>query len=213
MVNQSTETTPAFTLQKRRLEDFQANRIRSTYADLADTDQYRKLALFFFEQIYGPRDFGFRNQSMRTLHRKLGGILKGDIIETVGKVIELHDLSDALDDQMVGVMMARGIESDLTPSIYRSVYRACDNYEQRVAQIDLMIDAVLAVHRLSKMRWIGFSLKTVSGAARLAGMAKIMAFLIQGYDAFRSVKEIHVFTRTVHTRETTLNNDLFGIHS
>ena len=69
-------------------------------------------------------------------------------------------------------------------------------------------NTLLTIHR---MRFIGFSLRTVRAAAHIAGMGEIMEFLIQGYDAFRSAKEIEGFAEAVLTRETDLNNKLYGI--
>ena len=210
-MNQSSESNHRSTLLKKRLQEFQAKRIRDTYADLIEMAQYSKLGHFFFEQIYGSHDFGFRNESMRSLHRKMSGILKGEIVDTVGEVIELHDLSDALDDRMVEAMLESGTGSDLTMADYEQIYRRCNNYKDRVRQIALMIDCIKGVHHISRMRFIGFSLKTVRAAAHLAGMGEIMEFLIQGYDAFRSAKDIGGFTEAVSTRETALNNKLYGI--
>lgn len=210
-MNQSSESNHRSTHLKKRLQDFQAKRIRDTYADLMEMTQYGKLGHFFFEQIYGSHDFGFRNESMRSLHRKMSGILKGEIVDTVGEVIELHDLSDALDNRMIEVMTECGIGPDLTMDEYEEIYRICNNYKERVRQIRLMIDCIRGVHHLSQMRFIGLSLKAVRAAAHIAGMGEIMEFLIEGYDAFRSAKEIEGFTEEVLTRETALNNKLYGV--
>ena len=197
---------------KQALQAYQAARIRETYADVVALPQYAKLGEFFFEQIYGPHDFGFRNHSIKNLHHKLSGFLKGEIIEGVGKVIELQDLSDALDEHMAQRMLEDGINENLNPKKYAAVYRSLDNYQQRVYQIDLLLKSIKAIHHISQMRFIGWSLKMVSKAAHLAGMGKIMDFLAWGYEAFHSVKDIDFFVQTVEKREKELNDRMFEVN-
>ena len=194
---------------KKLLQEFQASRIRSTYADLAENPEYTNLVEFFFEQIYGPQDFGFRNDSIKSLHGKLSGILKGDIIDAVGKVIQLNDLSDELDFQMAEKMLAQNFDGELTMPVYQTFYSSLDNYDQRVQQIDLMLDTTRRIHTVSQMWMIGWTLKAVQQAAHLAGTGKIMDFLVQGYEAFKTVKNIDYFIETVEAREKTLNDRLF----
>ncbi len=194
---------------KKILQAFQANRIRSTYADLTENPEYANLVMFFFEQIYGPQDFGFRNDSIKSLHAKLSGILKGDIIDAVGQVIVLNDLSDVLDQQMAIEMQAQRFDSELTMPAYEKFYRSLDNYDQRVRQIDLMIDTTRRIHNISQIWMIGLTLKVVQQAAHLAGTGKIMDFLAEGYEAFKNVKNIEYFIETVETREKELNERLF----
>ncbi len=205
------EPEDRFFLLKRALQAFQAARIRQTYADIVASPQYAKLGAFFFEQIYGPQDFGFRNHSIKSLHHKLSAFLKGEIINAVGKVIELQDLSDDLDERMAEQMLERGLGPELTMQEYTDLYCSLGNYPRRVYQIDLLVESVKAIHRISQIRFIGWSLKVVDKAAHLAGMGKIMDFLVQGYDAFHSARDIDFFVHAVEKREMELNDRLFGI--
>lgn len=192
------------------LQAFQAQRIRATYSDLYEQPQYTKLVEFFFEEIYGPQDFGIRNEGIKVLHQKLRGLLKGEIIESMGKVVELNDLTEALDDLMVDKMIEQGVGVDLDMETYGVIYRSCDNYEQRVYQINLMLEATKHIYAVSRMWMIGLTLKAVNTAAHLAGYGKIIDFLAHGYEAFRNVKNINYFLQIVEIREKALNNRLFG---
>ena len=194
---------------KYLLTSYQANRIKGTYNDFSEILQYKRLVSFFFEQIYGPSDFGFRNNSIKSLHNKLNTFLKGEIISAVGKVIELHELSDSLDDKMVEIMRRFELSHNLTPHEYGKVYRECDNYETRKYQINLMIESVKEIHNVSQMRFIGLTLHAVSSPAKLAGMGKIMDFLVEGYEAFHSVNDIEKFLNSINKRENELNDRLF----
>ena len=73
-----------------------------------------------------------------------------------------------------------------------------------------MLEAIRTIHRISRMRLIGLSLKAVHGAAHLAGYGAIMDFLTNGYDAFHKVRDIGFFAGTVEEREKRINDELFG---
>lgn len=210
-MSQASAIEERFAIVKQALQSFQAARIRETYSGVVALPQYARLGEFFFEQIYGPQDFGFRNHSIKSLHHKLSAFLKGEIIDGVGKVIELQDLSDELDERMAQKMLAEGIGENFIAEQYAGIYRALDNYEQRVYQINLLVESVKAIHHVSQIRFIGWSLKVVDKAAHLAGMGKIMDFLVQGYDAFHSAKDIDFFVQTIDRCEKDLNDRLFGM--
>ena len=204
-----TDTT-AHTDLKNALQEYQARRLRETYADVVRDPQYTRLGAFFFDEIYGPQDFSFRNESIRTLHQHLKGLLRGDIIDGMARVIDLHDLTDRLDEHMVRELTALDARPPLAPAVYTTAYRRCGNYEERLKQIDLMLEAIRTIHRISRMRLIGLSLKAVHGAAHLAGYGAIMDFLTNGYEAFHKVRDIGFFAGTVEAREKRINDELFG---
>ena len=190
---------------------YQTERLKNTYADFSEKPEYTRLVNFFFTQIYGTQDFGFRNESIKTLHQRLKGILKGEIIDAVGKVIELNDLTEMLDRQMAEAWLSRGGQPPLDDETYREIYRSLDNYNDRVRQIELLIDATAAIHRISRSWWVGVSLKAVRTAAHIAGYGKIMDFLEAGYDAFHNIRNINPFLEAVKSREIALNDRLFGV--
>ena len=190
---------------------YQTERLKATYADFSEKPEYTHLVTFFFTQIYGTQDFGFRNESIKTLHQRLKGVLKGEIIEAVGKVIELNDLTEMLDRQMAEAWLSRGGQPPLNDASYRDIYRSLNNYRHRVRQIELLVDATAAIHRISRSWWVGMSLKAVHTAAHLAGYGKIMDSLEAGYAAFHNIRDIKPFLEAVKSREIALNDRLFGV--
>jgi hypothetical protein len=54
---------------KRALQAFQAARLNKTYTDLKNSEEYGKIGRFFFEKLYAPEDFSFRNTSITKLHQ------------------------------------------------------------------------------------------------------------------------------------------------
>ena len=199
-----------FVRLKRSLQAFQSARINSTYADIKNSDEYAQIGKFFFEKLYAPEDFSFRDTSMKTLHKLLDGKIYTGIISAVSKVIELHDLTDSQDDRMVEQMMAMGVGVDMNMDQYQKVYRSLDNYDQRIAQIELSSEVTRIFHRLSKKWIVAVSLNTVRTAAHLIGMGKILDFIHEGYTGFRVIKNIDFFVETIDSRERAWHDEIWS---
>ena len=195
---------------KRALQAFQSARLGQTYKDLMNDPQYEKIGHFFFEKLYAPEDFSFRDTSIKKLHKLLRGKVYSGIISAVSKVIELHELSDLLDDRMVEQMMARGIGEDMDMEQYQTVYRSLDNYDQRLYQITLGAEVNQVFYKLSKKWVVAVSLNTVRTAAHLIGMGKIIDFIYEGYAGFRAIKNIDYFIETVNTRERAWHDEIWS---
>jgi hypothetical protein len=199
-----------FVRLKRALQAFQSARLGQTYKDLMNDPQYEKIGHFFFEKLYAPEDFSFRDTSIKKLHKLLRGKVYSGIISAVSKVIELHELSDLLDDRMVEQMMARGIGEDMDMEQYQRVYRSLDNYDQRLYQITLGAEVNQVFYKLSKKWVVAVSLNTVRTAAHLIGMGKIIDFIYEGYAGFRAIKNIDYFIETVNTRERAWHDEIWS---
>jgi hypothetical protein len=199
-----------FVRLKRALQTFQSARLGQTYEDLMNDPEYEKIGHFFFEKLYAPEDFSFRDTSIKKLHKLLRGKVYSGIISAVSKVIELHELSDLLDDRMVEQMMARGIGEDMDVEQYQAVYRSLDNYDQRLYQIGLGAEVTQVFFKLSKKWVVAASLNTVRTAAHLIGMGKIIDFIYEGYEGFRAIKNIDYFIETVDTREHAWHEEIWS---
>ena len=198
-----------FVTLKRALQAFQAARLNRTYADLKSDAEYAKIGHFFFERLYAPQDFSFRNTSMKKLHKLMDGKIYSGIISAVSKVIELHDLSDSLDDRMVEQMIAMGVGVDMTMDQYQKVYRSLDNYDQRIYQIKLGAEVTRIFYHLSKKWVVAVSLNTVRTAAHLIGMGKILDFIHEGYTGFRVIKNIEPFVEAIDRRERAWHDEIW----
>jgi hypothetical protein len=198
---------------KRALQALQSKRINSTYTDLKENPEYTKIGNFFFEKLYSPEDFSFRDASIKKLHKLLNGKLYKGVISAVNKVIELHELSDKLDDLMVQNMIKMKIGPEIDMKQYQKVYRSLDNYEQRIYQIKLSTDVTRTFHRLSKKWIVALSLKTVHTAAHLLGISKIIDFIYEAYEGFRAIKNIDYFVNTVEERELAWHEKIWSTTS
>jgi len=194
---------------KHTLQAFQSARLNNTYADLKNDPEYVKIGHFFFEMLYAPEDFSFRDASIKKLHKLLDGKVYKGMVTAVTQVIELHELSDMLDNRMVDRMIATGVDENMDMDQYQEIYRSLHNYDQRIYQIELSTKVTRAFHKLSKKWVVALSLKTVRTAAHLIGMGKILDFIYEGYSGFRAIKKIDFFVETVEQREMAWHNEIW----
>ena len=197
----TTEDHDRFLSLKRALQAFQSARLNETYADLKADPQYAKIGRFFFEKLYAPEDFSVRDASMKRLQSVLEGRVYSGMVAAMHKVVELHELTERLDDRMVEQMIALDGGDDLDKDRYCKVYRSLDNDAERRHQIALSLKVTRTFHRLSHKWIVAISLKTVRTTAHLLGMGGILDFIFEGYDGFRAIKKIDYFVETVEARE------------
>ncbi len=194
---------------KRVLQAFQSNRLNQTYEDIKKDPQYTKIGDFFFNKLYAPEDFSFRDTSMRKLHKALEGKIYESMLSAVTKVIELHELTDDQDNLMVEQMILKGLDETMTMDQYQEVYRSLDNYDQRIYQINLSAEVTRIFHGLSKKWIVGASLKTVKAAAVLFGIKEIIDFIYDGYVSFKTIDNIDFFINTLLEREMAWHDEIW----
>ena len=200
----------SFSKLKRILQDLQSKRINATYKDIEDDPEFAKIGDFFFNKLYAPEDFSFRNTSMKKLHRVLDGKVYRNMLTAVTKVIELHDITDEQDDVMVEKMLEEGLDESMTMAEYQKIYRSLDNYDQRIYQIHLSAEVTRIFHGLSKKWIVALSLKTVRTTAVLFGIKRIIDFIHEGYMAFKSIDNIDFFVDSITERELAWHNEIWA---
>jgi hypothetical protein len=182
------------------LQNFQSKRLRRDHADLADELQYHDIGEFFFEEMYGPRDFSARDEQARRLQQFVH-LAPGLAVGDVQKVLELLELTNQLDDAVVQCLIESGAPIDFDEAMYERAYRMADNYGERVRQLDLIRDSLYNVYRMARKPLLGAVLNRTQGLAQTVGMADIHRFLRTGYNAIQTVRDIHRFVETICVRE------------
>jgi len=185
---------------KLALQAFQSQRLRRDLADLAAEAQYQQIAQFFFEEMYGPRDFSARDEQARRLQQFVH-LAPGLAVGDVQQVLQLLEVTNRLDDALVVWLLELGAPIDFDEQIYERAYRLSDNYDERVFQIDLARDSLYNVYRMARRPFVGLALERTQGLAQRVGMADIHRFLRLGFLAIQPVRDIHRFVETVMLRE------------
>ena len=78
---------------KLTLQTFQSQRLRRDHADLAVEQQYRQIAEFFFEEMYGPHDFSSRDEQAHRLQQFVH-LAPGLAARDIQDVLELLELTN-----------------------------------------------------------------------------------------------------------------------
>jgi hypothetical protein len=185
---------------KLALQTFQSQRLRRDLADLAADSQYQQIGQFFFEEMYGSRDFSTRDEQAQRAHwfvHRVPGVTAHD----VESVLDLLALTNKLDDEIANLLIELGAPLDFDEAIYERAYRLADHYAERVRQIDLVIVTLSNVHRLGRKRILGIALQSTHVLAHAVGMGDIHRFLRLGYQAIQPVRNIQHFLITIETRE------------
>src|SRR5690242_21831729 len=106
---------------KLALQAFQSQRLRRDLADLAAEAQYQQIGQFFFDEMYGTRDFSARDEQAQRAHwfvHRVPGVTAHDV-ETV---LDLLGLTNTLDDEITDLLIALGAPLDFDETIYEHAY-------------------------------------------------------------------------------------------
>jgi hypothetical protein len=204
-----TVVTRELTPLERFLRRWQAERLKKTHADFLADPEFGPAALFFLTDIYAAKDFSKRDAELEALHDFLGPILPKEALESMSNAVVLNAMTNHLDGEMLVALQKLRATDYFTPQQYEAAYRQGD-YEARVKQIDLIVTLMRQVADLHHYPLIGTTLHASAGPARRLGWGELHDFLTRGYDAWRGVKNPDRFLQAILTRETAINNHLFG---
>ncbi|MBI3892003.1 MAG: hypothetical protein HY303_10795 [Candidatus Wallbacteria bacterium] len=196
---------------KRRLQEFQLERLKSTYADFLDDPVYGRLCTFFTTHLYRAEDFTARNESFKKLVHAFESAFGTEMLHSISLLLEAHELSEALDDDVVEQFVKMGVGLDFDMSAYERAYLLADKYKPRVRQIELLVEAVRFVHRIAFFPFIGLLLKTLHAGAVIIGATPMVQFLQDGYAAFRTCKDVGPFAEAIRDREMVRLDRIYGV--
>ncbi len=191
-----------------RLADWQARRLRMTYADLAADPRYTAAIQFFQNDLYGPGDFSRRDADLARVVPMMVKVLPDSVILTVAAAMELNGLSQEL-DRVVLSRLARA-DGNFTVAEYCKAYRRAGNFPLRKRQIRLIVEIGAALDRYVGKPLIRTALVMMRQPARLAGMGALQEFLERGFGAFRGMGGAQIFLQTIETRETDIMEAIVG---
>lgn len=194
---------------ERFLRTYQSRRLARTHADLLASAEYGMAARFFLSDIYAPKDFSRRDADLLAMHDFLRRILPAQAIRVLTITVALNDLTHALENEVVTHLAAMGVQEEFTAEEYAAAYRQ-GKYEQRIQQIDLIVRVGRDLSRLTRVPLIGTTLRAARGPAHRLGWGELQEFLERGFAAWKVMKDPEPFLRAIETRETAINDYLFG---
>jgi hypothetical protein len=202
----SRATEPTLAARVAEVKRFQHQRFEASYADLLASPRYAPAAQFFLDDLYGPSDFTQRDKQFARVVPALVRLFPKDIVTTVSRLAQLHELSESLDTEMGRQIADQLLDRDSYVQAWCAVGRASD----RERQITLMLEVGSALDRFTKNPLLRGSLRMMRAPAQAAGLGSLQDFLESGFDAFRNMHGAEYFLNTVANRERELAAQLFG---
>ncbi len=193
------------------LRRFQAQRLAQTHADLLSSPRFGPAARFFLSDVYGPRDFSQRDADLLRFYEGVRKVLPERAVAVLADVVQLSAMTNDLDERLIRALVGElGVTDEITLEQYAAAYRLCDNYDERLRQIQ-MIDAVgHGIERMVHVPLIGVSLRLAHAPAVLAGWAELQEYLERGFSAFKHMKGADHFLNTIARRETRILDAIFA---
>ena len=191
-----------------RVATWQARRLRMTYADLAAQDRYADAISFFQSDLYGGADFAQRDADLARVVPVMAKMLPARVIETIGKAVELHVLSQTLDRSLLARLPRA--DGQFSVAEYCKAYRRTGKRPERERQIRLTSEIGAALEGYVKKPLIHAALVMMRQPARMAGLSALHDFLERGFAAFRKMNGADEFLATIESRETALMESLYA---
>ncbi len=184
------------------LRSWQSRRLARTYADLLEHPRYRPACQFFLDDLYGPRDFSQRDHDLTRLYEFVRSLMPEPMIRPLARSVELHFFTQALDARLLDVLVNQlGVTDTLTVSLYAEAYRLCDNYADRVRQIEMIVEIGNYLDAVVRVPLAGMALALAHGPAIRGGWVEMTEFLERGFEAFEHMRGAKPFLAIIQKRE------------
>ena len=159
-----------------------------------DQPRYRLACRFFLDDIYAARDFSQRDHDLETMYDFMRRFVPDAVSRPAAMTIKLHRMTEMLDRQSLEVMVQQlGVTDSISVEQYAEGYRRCDNYRERVEQIDSIVDICDHLDGIVRNPITGPALAVAKRPLRAAGYGEVVGFLERGYDSFKRMHGSQVF--------------------
>lgn len=193
------------------LRVWQTQRLSRTYADLLEEPRYNPACRFFLDDIYAERDFSQRDHDLETMYEFMRRFVPDAVSRPAALTIKLHRMTDALDQALLDVLVNQlDVTDSITVEQYAEAYRRCDNYRERVEQIDAIIEICEHIDGIVRNPITGPALSLAKRPLRGAGYGEVVAFLERGYDSFKRMHGSHHFRKTLQERELSALDRMYA---
>ncbi|MCC6191438.1 MAG: hypothetical protein IT318_20635 [Anaerolineales bacterium] len=184
------------------LRQWQSARLARSYADLLAHPRFAPAARFFLDDIYSPRDFSQRDHDLLQLHDFMRRFVPPAMFQPLTLTVKLHALTERLDRALATMLFDTMKVAEVLLATYCDAYRRCDNFAERVSQIELIGEIGRDLDRIVRQPLTGTVLAVAARPARRAGWGELTGFLERGYQAFKHLRGARPFLDLVRRRET-----------
>ena len=109
------------------------------------------------------------------------------------------------------LLQVDGILPDEIPEdAYFAASREVSSYDESIALLEASITLGKSLESTVRNRWVGMTLKLMSGPAHAAGYGALQDFLENGYQTFRKIPDVDDFLSEVRRVMTAIFDRVFG---
>jgi hypothetical protein len=120
-------------------------------------------------------------------------------------------LTERLDGQLLQVLRGElGMRGTLTSEMYAEAYRRCQNYHERVRQIELIREIGEQVDKAVRIPFSGSVLKISLGALQRSGWGDLGGLMERGYKVFKPLRDGPALLRVIYDREIKILNRIYA---
>ena len=178
----------------KALQRFQAQRLVVDYDELRRLPKNDAACDFFLNELYGDQDFSKRDHDVERIYPIMVKLLPTQVLETVGRAVELNALSHELDLAMLTHLPETGA---ITQAEYALAYKKTAVGGARRYQLTRIIKLGRELARVVKIPLMYKLLQMCRWPAKLAGLGALQAFLERGFAAFVKLDGAGPFLRAV----------------
>ena len=200
------DAEPDLRVRVRAVKQFQHARFARDYAALLGNSRYGAATRFFLDELYGPADFASRDAELERVIPWMARVLPDEVMRTIADLIELHVLTEELDQQMAAALSS----ANLDERSYRGVWRAIGRRADRERQLALLLATGRALDRHTTNRALTATLRLMRAPAQAAGLGQLQAFLEAGITAFAAMRGAGDFLTLIDANESRTMCDLFA---
>lgn len=197
---------PALAAKVDAVKRYQHARLQRDYIGWLGDPRYRAAARFFLDHLYGPHDFSARDAQFARIVPALKRLLPRQMKATVVALIDLHALTESMDQAMADELAS----AELDDAGYRSAWRRVGMAPERERQVELMLAIGRSLDRHTRSPMLGATLKLMRGPAHAAGLGDLQDFLECGFEAFKAMKGAEDFLLSVARNERAQIAALFA---
>jgi len=185
---------------------FQHARFMRDYAALASDPRYAGATRFFLEELYSPGEFAGRDAEFERVVPWAARLLPNDLMRTIADLIELHALTEELDQQMACALRS----ADVDDRCYRAAWAKVGRRADRERQLGLLLAVGRELDRHTQTKVLAAMLKMMRRPAQAAGLGRLQTFLETGMAAFAEMRGAQTFLRTIELNESRTIEILCG---
>lgn len=190
------------------VKTLQAQRFAATYADLLASPHYSASAGFFLHDLYSAQDFSQRDAQFARMAGTLERSMPDSVVATALALAQLHQATETLDFAMAKCWQSAGksLQADASQShFYVQAWRSVGQRQQRVWQLNTVIEIGQSLGRLTRKPGLRMVLKMMRQPAQMAGLGALQVFLETGFAHFSNMARqggsVGYFLETIQTRE------------